>query len=509
MKLQQLFSMFEWSQPASEGALTVDSVSENAMAETEVSLICFDARLAIKNSVFIAIRGTQSDGHKYLSQAIENGAVALVVEDPAAVPKNFSGFVLTAPNCRQMLDILASRFYDHPSHKLFCIGVTGTNGKTSIIYLLEHILNDQKKITGVMGTVNHRVGEKIWDSEMTTPDPVTLQKRLNEFIDAGASFCAMEISSHALHQKRADSVHFNTTIFTNLTLDHLDYHKNMNDYFLAKQRLFSDLMWNSIKKPLFAVVNIDDSYGRKLKLPEHVVGWTYGQRESDFQFKILKMDFTETEFELITPLEKLNIKIPLAGVHNIYNVVAAMAAALSAGVSIEQSVRSLKNFKGIPGRLQKVGSNSKKNVFVDYAHTPDALENTLKSLNKIKKEIKVEAKPNQKIITVFGCGGDRDKSKRPLMAKIAAENSDFVFVTSDNPRTENANQIISEIQFGLPTEFKNFDIDSDRERAIQKAINMADNNDVVLIAGKGHEDYQIIGDIKYHFSDIEVALKYL
>jgi UDP-N-acetylmuramoyl-L-alanyl-D-glutamate--2,6-diaminopimelate ligase len=496
MKLQQLFSMFEWK---------VDSSGSDVIGESEVTDICFDARVVVKNAVFIAIRGTQSDGHKFILQAIENGAIALVVEDTNEVPNDFKGFVLTVKNSRQMLDVLASRFYNNPSQKLFCIGVTGTNGKTSITYLLEHILNDQKKITGIMGTVNHRVGIKIWDSEMTTPDPVTLQKRLNEFIDAGASFCAMEISSHALDQKRADSVHFNTAVFTNLTLDHLDYHKTMNDYFLAKQRLFTDILWNSIKKPIFAVVNIDDSYGRKIKLPEHVVGWTYGQSEADFQFKILKMDFTETEFELITPLEKLNVKIPLAGLHNVYNVVASMAAALSAGVSIEHSIMALKSFKGIPGRLQKVDSNSKKIVFIDYAHTPDALENTLKSLNKIKKNIK----SNQKIITVFGCGGDRDKSKRPLMAKIAAENSDFVFVTSDNPRTENANQIILEIQVGLPKEFKNFDVDSDRERAIQKAINRADGGDVVLIAGKGHEDYQIIGDIKHHFSDIEVALKFL
>ncbi len=489
--------MFEWK----ADALSTDAPT----GQLEVSLICFDARQVIQNSVYVAIRGVQTDGHKYISQAIDNGAIALVIEDNQAIPKDFKGFVLVAPNTRQMLDHLAARFYDNPSQKLFCIGVTGTNGKTSITYLLEHILNENKKPVGIMGTVNHRVGNKIWNSEMTTPDPVTLQKRLHEFIEFGASFCALEISSHALDQKRADSVQFNTTIFTNLTLDHLDYHKNMNDYFLAKQRLFSDLMWSSLKKPLFAIVNIDDSYGRKIKLPEHVVGWTYGQKESDFQFKILKMNFSETEFELKTPLEKINIQIPLTGVHNVYNVVASLAAALSAGVAVEQSVRTLKYFKGIPGRLQKVQSGSEKNVFVDYAHTPDALESTLKSLKKIKQEIK----SNQKIITVFGCGGDRDKSKRPLMAKIAAQYSDFVFITSDNPRTENADEIIRQIQAGLSQNFKNFDVDSDRARTIQKAINMAESGDVVLIAGKGHEDCQIIGTTKHHFSDVEVAGKYL
>jgi len=498
VKLQQLFSMFEWNINALSNDL-------NIIGQAEVSLICFDTRLVIKNSVFVAIRGTKSDGHQHIIAAITNGALALVVEDIKFVPVDFKGFVLTTLDSRQMLDILAAKFYNDPSQKLFCIGVTGTNGKTSITYLLEHILNSHKKTIGIMGTVNHRVGEKIWHSEMTTPDPVTLQKRLQEFIENGAGFCALEVSSHALDQKRADSVHFNTVVFTNLTLDHLDYHKNMNNYFLAKQRLFNDLLWASSKKPLFAIVNTDDCYGRKIKLPEHVVGWTYGQSESDFQFKILKMNFSETEFELTTPIETIRIQSPLAGIHNVYNVVASMAAALSAGVSINQSVVALKNFPGIPGRLQKVQSRSEKNVFIDYAHTPDALENTLKSLQKIKNEIK----SNQKIITVFGCGGDRDKSKRPLMGGIAAANSDFIFITSDNPRTENPDDIILQIQAGLPAGYKNFDIDSDRTRAIQKAINMASAGDVVLIAGKGHEDYQIIGEIKHHFSDLEVAQMYL
>jgi UDP-N-acetylmuramoyl-L-alanyl-D-glutamate--2,6-diaminopimelate ligase len=493
--------MFEWK----VDALSKDTESGHDLGQTEVSLLCFDARLAVQNSVFVAIRGTQSDGHQYISQAISNGAIALVVEDNEKVPSDYKGFVLPVPNSRQMLDLLAARFYDYPSQKLFCFGVTGTNGKTSITYLLEHILNDQKKITGVMGTVNHRVGDKVWDSEMTTPDPVTLQKRLNEFIQHGAGYCAMEISSHALDQKRAESVHFNTTIFTNLTLDHLDYHKNMNDYFAAKQRLFSDLMWNSLKKPLFAVINTDDPYGRKIRLPEHVVGWSYGQNDADFQFKILKMNFSETEFELKTPLETVTITTPLTSTHNVYNVVASMAAALSAGVSIEQSAKSLKSFHGIPGRLQRVPTSTNKNVFVDYAHTPDALENTLNSLHKIKNE----TGSTNKIITVFGCGGDRDKSKRPLMAGIAAAKSDFVFVTSDNPRTESPDAIIQQIQAGIPTNFKDFDIDADRERAIQKAINMATAGDVILIAGKGHEDYQIVGTTKHHFSDVEIAGKYL
>jgi UDP-N-acetylmuramoyl-L-alanyl-D-glutamate--2,6-diaminopimelate ligase len=501
VKLQQLFFMYDFK----VDDLGTSVGNDASIAEAEISLICFDARLAIKNSIFVAISGSKFDGHQFIQQAIDNGAIALVVENTNSVPADFNGFVLPTLNSRKMLDILSAKFYNFPSEKLFCIGVTGTNGKTSITYLLEHILNSQKKMTGIMGTVNHRVGDKIWDSDMTTPDPVTLQKRLREFIDHGAAFCALEVSSHALDQKRADSVHFNTVVFTNLTLDHLDYHKNMKNYFSAKQRLFSELLWVSTKKPIFAVVNIDDSYGRRIQLPEHVVGWTYGQKDSDFQFKIITVGFDGTEFELRTPLETVKVQIPLTGLHNVYNAVAAMATALTAGISILNSIKSLQSFSGIPGRLQKVQSRSDKKVFVDYAHTPDALKNSLMTLKKIKQAMTSEPK----IITVFGCGGDRDKSKRPLMAEIAAEYSDFVFITSDNPRTENPDQIITEIQVGLPSAYENFEIDSDRARAIQKAINMAEAGDVVLIAGKGHEDYQIIGDIKHHFSDVEVAERYL
>ena len=247
------------------------------------------------------------------------------------------------------------------------------------------------------------------------------------------------------------------------------------------------------------------SFGRKLKTAEPVISWTYGQQDSDFKFKINKMNFSETQFTLTTPLETVDVTVPLTGTHTIYNVVASLAAALTSGITLEQGLKSLSTFSGVPGRLQKVLTSSTKTVFVDYAHTPDALENTLKSIQKIKNELKSKTK----IITVFGCGGDRDKTKRPLMAAIAAKYSDLAIITSDNPRTENPQTIIDEIQKGLPNDFKNFELEIDREKAIQKAINLADGDDVILIAGKGHEDYQIIGDQKNHFSDYEIAKKYL
>ena len=498
MKLQQLLSFFDLS------AQNVKHGEASAL-EHEVKSLCFDARHVEQGCVFVAIKGTRNDGHSYIPQAIANGAIALIVEESKAVPVDYKGLVVKVPDSRQMLDLLAARFYEYPSQKLFCFGVTGTNGKTSITYLLEHILTVRGKITGVIGTVNHRVGEKVWENQGTTPDSVTLQGRLRDFLDAGAVAAALEVTSHALDQRRADSVHFNTVIFTNLTHDHLDYHKDMKHYFESKQKLFTDLMWSSLKRPLFAVINIDDEYGRKLKLAEPVLGWTYGQNESDFQFKILKMDFTETEFELKTPLEMLKVKVPLTGVHTIYNIVASLAAALTFGVTLEQGIKALEDFQGIPGRLQRVVSSADKVVFIDYAHTPDALENSLKSLIKIKTETKLQ----NKIITVFGCGGDRDKTKRPVMAEIAARLSDYVFLTSDNPRTEDPLQIIKDAAVGFPNGFTNFTAEVDREKAIAAAIRLATIGDVVLVAGKGHEDYQIIGTEKNHFSDYEVAEKYL
>lgn len=494
MKLQQLFSDFN-----------LNSNDLNPVLEHEVAGLFFDARQVVPDGVFVAIKGVQNDGHQFIDQAILSGAIALVVENKKNIPEYYNGLVVTVSNTREALDQLAAKYYNFPSNELFCFGITGTNGKTSITYILEHILNTYKKPTAVMGTVNHRIQDRLWSSEMTTPDPVTLQRRLRDFLDHDAVAVAMEVSSHALDQKRADSVHFNTAIFTNLTLDHLDYHRTMQEYFHAKQRLFTDLMWASKKKPRFAIVNVDDSYGRKLQVAEPVVIWTYGQKDADFQFRILDMNYSETKFELKTPIDKVEATIPLSGLHMIYNCVASIAAALSFGVSIEQSLKALKTFDGVPGRSQKVNSNSDKTAFVDYAHTPDALENVLKALN----EIRTLAKKDSQIITVFGCGGDRDKSKRPLMAQIAAKLSDFVFVTSDNPRTEKPEAIVAEITTGLPADFKNYEVEVDREKAIAAAIRQARPGDVILIAGKGHEDYQIIGTEKIHFSDFEVARKYL
>lgn len=497
MKLHQLFSFFGKSEPASE-----PYKGEASVMNHEVDSVCFDTREVKVDSVFVAVKGTGSDGHDYLPQAVAGGAIALVVENKSKVPEGYPHLVVEVPDSRQALDLLASKFYNFPSQDLFCFGVTGTNGKTSITYFLEHIFNFHRKNMAVIGTVNNRLLEKVWSSNVTTPDPVTLQRRLREFADLGAVAVAMEVSSHALEQKRVQSVNFNTVIFTNLTLDHLDYHGSMQNYFAAKQKLFTDLMWLTVKTPKFAVINVDDSYGRRLKVAEDVIAWTYGQRESDFQFKILDMNFNETEIELKTVTETLKFLVPVCGAYNVYNAVAASIAAMSNGISLQQSFEALRSFNGVPGRLQRVESLSRKTVFVDYAHTPDALENVLKAIRSVRETMALDSR----IICVFGCGGDRDKSKRPLMAKIASSLSDFTIVTSDNPRTESPQSIIDDIAKGLRGPHE---IIIDRESAIKKALQMADADDVILIAGKGHEDYQIIGTEKTPFSDLQTAAKYL
>lgn len=489
MKLNNLFSI-------------IPGTSNYTLSEAEVSGVFNDARLVVPGSVFVAIRGSKLDGHSFLGDAVAKGAAALVVEDKAKVPAGYAGFVWQTENSRETLDLLASRYYLDPGQELFCVGVTGTNGKTSVTYMTEAILNAGKIPTGVIGTVNHHLLDKVWPSEMTTPDPVFLQKRLREFRDDGAMAVAMEVSSHALDQKRVDSVPFNTVIFTNLTRDHLDYHETMDQYFEAKQRLFTDLLWKTEKSPCYAIVNTADKYGRRLKVADPAVLWTYGSKDSDIRYEILKMDFALTHFKVQTPMGEGEIRLPMSGTHNVMNALAALGAGLSAGIPLEICISALDSFTGVPGRLQSVPNKQDLAVFVDYAHSPDALENVLTALTKVRENLNSPAK----IWTVFGCGGDRDKGKRPLMAQMALRFSDHVVITSDNPRTEDPQSIINDILVGVAGADKSkATVYIDRKEAIHQTIKRAQPGDVVLIAGKGHEDYQIIGKEKFPFSDVKVA----
>ncbi|MCE3011253.1 MAG: UDP-N-acetylmuramoyl-L-alanyl-D-glutamate--2,6-diaminopimelate ligase [Proteobacteria bacterium] len=475
---------------------------------TEVRSVTVSSQKAQLGDVFVAIRGAKEDGHDHLHEAIRKGVCAVVVEFADKVPTSFSGFIQVVPNTRAALDHLASQYFEHPSKSMLMFGVTGTNGKTSTTYMLEHVFNQLKMPTGVLGTINHHLLDKVWSTEMTTPGPIELQSRLAEMKAEGARLVAMEVSSHALHQHRADGVHFNTVLFTNLTRDHLDYHQTMKNYHSAKQRLFTDLLWSSRKQPLFAIVNIDDEYGRRMRVCSEAVIWTYGQDpKADFSFELLQMNFSRIVFKLKSPFGSFEGILPLSGKHNLYNAVGALAAAASLGVPPVTALEKLATFKGVPGRLQQVETQTRYHVFVDYAHTPDALENVLKSLVQVRKETGSSAR----IWTLFGCGGDRDKGKRPVMAQIACLYSDQIIVTSDNPRTEEPATIIADILVGIDkdTRAAKVRVESDRRKAIELAILSMEPADVLLIAGKGHEDYQIIGTEKHPFSDYLIAQEIL
>lgn len=487
MNLQQLFQYFNFKAPDLELSKPIQGLA-------------LDVAMVKPDYVFFAIRGHSKDGHDWIPQAIAQGATAIVCSNIGKIPSDYSGLVLQVQDVRGIASMLAARFYQFPSQKMKMIGVTGTNGKTSVSYLTEYFLTCAGYPTAVMGTIDHHLGEKRWPTSLTTPDPISLQQRLLEFQKASALATVMEVSSHALDQKRVEAVDYDVVIFTNLSRDHLDYHKTMTNYHLAKQRLFTDLLWKSQKNQLKAVINTDDVFGRRLKISERAEIWSYGQKDCSFEFRIKNFDWTGTQILLRSPYGLHEFKIPLLGAHNVYNSVAALAATCVFGADLEQLTLKAIEFKGIPGRLQKVPIRNSQ-VYVDYAHTPDALEKVLSLLVETKKQIQ----KNSKIWCVFGCGGDRDSGKRPLMAEIAERFSDHVIITSDNPRTENPEVILSDIEKGFKK--SNYKKISDRREAIHYVLLNAKEEDVVLIAGKGHEDYQIIGNEKLVFSDYEVVLE--
>ncbi len=490
MKLAQLLSIYpqlHWGE----------------FANNDVVSLCDDSREVSAGSVFVAVKGSLSDGHLFVEKAIEQGAIALVVEDNKWIPKSYRGAYVKVSDSRVALNKLASRFFGEPAKNLFCVGVTGTNGKTSITYLLEAILKEFGWKSGVMGTIDHHVGKNIWKSSLTTPGTLQLHRRLKEFLSLDARAAIFEVSSHALSQKRVDDIPFKIAIFTNLTRDHLDYHKDMEEYFLAKQYLFKDLPILQSPRQMVAILNVDDEYGKKMKVADCVKSCSYGKKNADYSFSIKKSTFSGTTFDLLTPQGGGELVIPLSGEHNVYNSVAAIAAAMTAGASLEVCRLALENFSGIPGRLQRVPNEKGIHIFVDYAHTDQALETVLRGLRKVGEQVSY----NYKLITVFGCGGDRDPGKRPLMMAAAKKYSDVVFITSDNPRTEDPLKIIDDaMKVVSPEELDNtVFVEPDRKSALDRAILSAQEGDVLLVAGKGHEDYQIVGKEKLHFCDFEVV----
>ena len=473
--------------------------------EGKFSQITVDSRKVDTKSLFVAIRGYSLDGHSYLEDVTRKKPAAVLVEDASLVPASYKGSIVQTTSTRKMLPLLAERFFNNPTSDILVIGVTGTNGKTTSVYLLEHLLKAQGVPTGVLGTIDHHLEtpsrKHTWQGELTTPGPLELQKRIREMVDLGAKAIVMEISSHALDQHRADGVQLNVGIFTNLTQDHLDYHKTMDKYFEAKSLLFERLLKTSKKSAKKACINIDDSWGAKLARLYHEDLLSFGlKKEAQIRAEIRNSGIQGITFDVLYGEQNYTLESALLGEFNVYNCLGALAALTGLGFDLKKSAEAIRSFKGVPGRMERVIFQNRIG-FIDYAHTPDAIAGVTRTLADVKKQdSKFKA---GRLITVFGCGGDRDKEKRPLMLEAASQYSDVVIVTSDNPRTEDPQTIIDDILKGRVSSPPNSEILSEvsRKKAIQEAVNMAHEADVILIAGKGHENYQIIGQQKREFSD--------
>lgn len=484
MKIRELFSI-----------LAKATISGDL--DQDVSGITSDSREVQEGSVFVAIRGSDADGQKYVPQAIEQGAVAVVSEvAPEADEKVAWAHVSDA---RAAVAALACAWNDHPSKGMRMVGITGTNGKTTTAFLTHAIMREVWLRAGLLGTVQVDDGESIYPATHTTPGPVELQAILRRMADNDCRGVAMEISSHALEQKRTDGLLLDVAVFSNLSQDHLDYHGNMDDYFAAKRRMFELLESQGGEKKTTAVINLDDSYGQRLveEFKDRLYLLTYGHGvHADMRIGREVQTVRGTEFDIQFKGRDYLVRTPYIGRFNVSNCAAALAACIAAGIKPRDAVRAFANAPQVPGRMENVGSRDGATVFVDYAHTPDAIKNACAALRELNP---------RRLITVFGCGGDRDRTKRPLMGAAAAEGSDYCIITSDNPRSEDPEAIIREIEPGMGG--KKFQSIPDRMEAIQTAINISGEGDVILVAGKGHETYQEIKGERHDFDDRRAAFK--
>jgi len=463
----------------------------------QITSLVMDSREVVAGSLFICIKGYTVDGHIFIQQAIDRGAVAVVVEQEIDMSIQAILPVIKVRSTMRAMGILANAFYDNPTANLQMIGITGTNGKTSVSHLISEVLRKAGKRTGLIGTLGMKIGEESFETKNTTPDALTLQKMFKQMVEAGVETSVMEVSSHALHIGRVHGCQYDVTVFTNLTQDHLDYHKTMDNYRAAKCLLFSQLgNGYNFKRPRYAILNVDDEATAEYIIATQGIVLTYGiDRDADIRACDIKTTSSGTTFTLIFNEQAYLVKMGLVGKFNVYNILATIGGALASGLSLEFIIDAIAEVSGVPGRFELVDAKQDFNVIVDYAHTPDSLENVLKTTRDFT---------DGAIYCVVGCGGDRDKSKRPIMAKIASELSDYPIFTSDNPRTEDPLAILTDMEAGVSGHYK---IIVDRRDAIDYAIGEAKTGDVVLIAGKGHENYQIIGEKVLDFDDKEMAKK--
>lgn len=456
--------------------------------DVEVASVCFDSRKVEKNTLFVAIKGVQTDGHLYVDKAISMSASAVLVEQlPQQLDDNITYVVVY--DTSYALGIAASNFYGNPSKELKLVGITGTNGKTTVATLLFNLFRHLGYHVGLLSTVENKIGDRIIPATHTTPDPVALNKLLSDMVDEGCDYCFMEVSSHAVVQQRIAGLRFAGGVFTNITHDHLDFHGSFDNYIKAKKKFFDDL-----DRYAFALTNTDDKNGQVMLQNTFAHKKTYGLHHvADFKAKVIESHFDG----MLLQIDSHEVWVKLVGGFNAYNLLAVYGAAILLEQETLKILTAISEITGAQGRFETVRSKNGIVGIVDYAHTPDAVENVLETI----KDLKVVG---QQIITVLGCGGDRDKTKRPEMAKVALKYSDKVIITSDNPRTEDPLAIIKDMEAGIPVDKKKkvFTI-SDRREAIRAACHIAAAGDIVLIAGKGHEKYQEVNGVRHHFDDKE------
>jgi UDP-N-acetylmuramoyl-L-alanyl-D-glutamate--2,6-diaminopimelate ligase len=467
-------------------------------AQLEISSICNDSRKAVADSLFIAVRGFASDGHSYIATAIEKGARAVICEDLEMTREQIAKAgsnditIVKVGSSRHALAIAAANFYDNPSHKLTLVGITGTNGKTTTVTLLYRMFTALGYSCGLLSTIANYVGAKGTEAVNTTSDPLTINSLLNEMVNAGCEYCFMEVSSIGVEQERVEGLKFKVGIFSNLTHDHLDYHKTFAEYLRCKKLFFDRLPCDAI-----AVTNVDDRNGMVMVQNTKAKVVTYSLRSiADHTCRIIEQSFEG----MLLRLDSRESWSPLIGQHNAYNLLAIYTTAMVLGAEEEEALIALSSLRPAPGRLENMRGPKDISVIIDYAHTPDALENVLKTLREISHE--------RELICLFGCGGDRDKTKRPEMAQVAQKLADRIIVTSDNSRTEKTSDIMGDIKAGMDTSgrAKSLFIE-DREEAIRTAIMIAGQGATILLAGKGHETYQIIGTKKRHFDEKEIVAR--
>ena len=472
----------------------------SASGNAAVRSLAYDSRRVQPGSVFIAMRGEASDGNRFIDQAIAAGAVAVVTDSVSEPPRSGVAWA-QVPYGRRALARLSANFYKRPAERLTITGITGTNGKSTTSFLVESILAEAGRKSALIGTIEYHVAGKLLPAPHTTPESLELNQMLAEALATGASEAVMEVSSHALEQQRVFAIPFDVAVFTNLTRDHLDYHHTMDSYFAAKKILFEGC---GTDPPRVAVLNLDDEYGRQLTSFSKRQGsqiLSYGLAAGDFHAQSVVISARGTRFDLLTPHETIALFSPLIGKVNVSNILAATAAAWARGCSREAIVNGIRAVARVPGRFERVDCGQPFTVVVDYAHTDDALSN----LTTVAREFVARAGQKARVITVFGCGGDRDRAKRPLMGEAAGRGSDFVVLTSDNPRSEDALAIINDARVGLQRCGAKYAVEPDQGAAIALAIRQAVPGDIVLIAGKGHEKVQVSREGSRPFDDVQVA----